>query len=138
MRIIRTLLKRNVKFNEDIKQWDNYINSFEESPRIQEDEDLCRSKPELYTPQAARDASNKWHLILNSEGTRTTQNYIGEQCQPKSPNCSKMAHFSKSFYHGVCVQKFMKRVMYGLTDYGVIKTLFDVPSCCACVARRLA
>ncbi|XP_045765932.1 uncharacterized protein LOC123867747 isoform X2 [Maniola jurtina] len=138
MRIIKKLLKRNIKFNEDVKQWDDYIDFFEESSRIPEEEDLCKSKSKLYIPQAARDASNTWQLILNSAGAGTTQNFIGEQCEPKYPDCSKMAYFSKPFYRGACVQKFMKRVMYGLNENGVIKTLFDVPSCCACVAIRLS
>ncbi|XP_052740714.1 protein spaetzle isoform X2 [Bicyclus anynana] len=133
-RIIKQVLERNITFHMDVDPNDSYMYVTDESFEIYEEEELCTSKPKLYYPQAARDANKKWHLILNS--VEISQNFIGEHCALKYSSCNKVAFFTNS-YHGVCVQKYMQRIMYGINEEftGVIKTLFDVPSCCSCIAR---
>ncbi|CAG4919182.1 unnamed protein product [Colias eurytheme] len=123
----------NVQFHKD-KDYENQVNQFDADEESQE---LCDSKHVSFQPQAVKDRSGKWFIVLNSK-YKMVQSFNGEVCLggPKK-NCSRIAFFNTS-YEGRCVQKYRSASVIVLSNdlKQVIVKATPVPTCCSCVAFK--
>ncbi|XP_013164625.1 PREDICTED: uncharacterized protein LOC106115712 [Papilio xuthus] len=132
-RLIDQITKINqTTFNMDILELTERFGPEEENL------ELCRSEPTIYTPQAARSTNGrKWYYIVNKRNYEAIQTFRVEVCVNKDGKCKDVASFALG-NQGYCKQKYILRKMVAIDYRGnTFEDYFIIPSCCSCVYRTL-